>query len=256
MDVVRSSDPCHGGLAAILRADLTWSRMTLPVVSTFECLGVRVTTGGSPLVVIAVYRPGSARPAPRFFGDLAALLESIILLRCPFVIGGDLNIHVEDPLDINATRLAEVLNTFGLTQVVRGPTHQLGGTLDVVIVPDDIVNVSVVLDPPGVISDNGLVRADLPIRPTQQKTSSRTVRSWRAVDRTAFAEAIADSPLGKVPSPDKTSDELFNEYEQVLTALADSFAPSRTIQSKIRPLSPWFDSDCRAIRRNCRRLGA
>ena len=170
--------------------------------------------------------------------------------------GQGLNIHVEDALDINATRLAEVLNTFGLTQIVRGPTHQLGGTLDVVIVPDDIVNVSVVLDPPGVISDHGLVTADLPIRPTQQKTSSRTVRSWRAVDRTAFAEAIADSPLDKVPPSDKTSDELFNEYEQVLTALADSIAPSRTIQSKIRPLSPWFDSDCRAIRRNCRRLGA
>jgi len=74
--------------------------------------------------------------------------------------------------------------------------------LSIVIIPDDIIKVSVVLNPPGAISDHGLVRADLPIRPTQQKTLSCTVRSWKAVDRTAFAEAIADSQLGKVPSSD------------------------------------------------------
>jgi len=253
VDAVRPSDPQHGGLAVILRANFIWSRMTLPAVSTFECLGVRVAIGGSSLVVIAVYRPGSARPAPQFFTELATLLESVALLRCPLLIGGDFNIHVEDPCDANGIRLTEVLNTFGLTQRVHDSTHQLGGTLDVVIAPDDIASVSTVVDPPGVISDHGLVVADLPIRPARQM-SSRTVRSWKAVDRTAFAEAIADSPLGKAPSPDNTSDELFSEYEQVLTALADSFAPSRTVQSKVRPLSPWFDSDCRAIRRTCRRL--
>jgi len=74
--------------------------------------------------------------------------------------------------------------------------------------------------------------------------SSRTVRSWKAVDRTAFAKAIADSPLGKAPSPDNTSDELFSEDEQVLTALADSFAPSRTVQLRqVRFRLPRHSSD-------------
>ena len=38
------------------------------------------------------------------------------------------------------------------------------------------------------------------------------------------------------------------------TSIADQFAPERTVTSQLRPLCPWFDAECRTIRRNCRRL--
>ena len=190
----------------------------------------------------------------QFFVDFAALLEAVVLLRCPFVIGGDFNIHVEDPRDADAIRLLDILTTFGLKQHIREPTQQAGGTLDLVITPDDAANVTHAVDPPGAVSDHGLIVARLPVRATPVPTLPRCVRSWRHVDRAAFTEAIADSPLGTAPSSDKTADELFNEYDHVLTALANSFAPSRTVHVKIRPQSPWFDSECRSIRRNCRHL--
>ena len=72
------------------------------------------------------------------FDDLSTLLESVSLLGCPFVVGCNFNIHVEDPGDSDGVRLAEPFDLFGLTQRVLGPTHQRGGTLDLVVVPQDI----------------------------------------------------------------------------------------------------------------------
>ena len=97
-----------------------------------------------------MYRPGSARrPTSQFFDDLATLFESLVLLRCPFVIGGDFNVHVEDPFDLNTIHLAELLESFSMTQRVPSSTHQHGSTLDVVITPDDSPDILVCADPPG-----------------------------------------------------------------------------------------------------------
>jgi len=64
-----------------------------------------------------------------------------------------------------------------------------------------------------------------------------------------------DSPLGcsKIPAS-ATADELFVMYDQTLRDLADQFTPERMVQLKLRPLSLWFDSECRALRHNCRLL--
>ena len=138
VDAVRPSDPGHGGLAIVFRDEFIWSRITLPAVSTFECLGVRLTTDDASLVVIAVYRPGSVRrPTSQFFDDLSTLFESLVLLRCPIVIDGDYNVHVEDLFDPNRPNsLAELLESFSMTQRVPSSTHQHGSTLDVVITLD------------------------------------------------------------------------------------------------------------------------
>jgi len=254
VDQIRPSDPDHGGIVIVFRADFVWSRLRLPPVTTFECLGIRLAVNGSSLVVIAIYRPGSVRPTTGFFDELTTLFESVSLLGCPYVVGGDLNIHVEDPVNPDAVQLAGLFDTFGLLQRVRGPTHQRGGTLDLVIVPEDIVDVPTIIYPPGDVSDHGLVIADLPIRPVFQAVSPRTVRGWRSVDRSAFFQAVSDSSLSEVPPFNATADELFSEYDRVFRSLADAFAPVRTVRTRRRPLSPWFDSECRASRRESRKL--
>ena len=66
-----------------------------------------------------------------------------------------------------------------------------------------------------------------------------------------FRGAIWESALA---NPLPSSSELFAVYDTCLRRVADRFAPEHTACSNVRPLSPWFDADCRAIRRNCRRL--
>ena len=40
----------------------------------------------------------------------------------------------------------------------------------------------------------------------------------------------------------------------LVLSLCESTFTSRTVRNRVRPLSPWFDAECRAARRNCRRL--
>ena len=44
------------------------------------------------------------------------------------------------------------------------------------------------------------------------------------------------------------------QYDSELRAIADRLVPAREVNSRVRPYSPWFDAECRATRRQRRRL--
>ena len=182
-------------------------------------------------------------------------METLVIQACPVVIGGDLNVHVEDPSDSAANRLSDLRASFDMVQHVVGPTHRHGGTLDLVVTFSDYKVDAICVDPSDVISDHGHVACRLTLRCSAAPVSTRVVRSWRTVDRIAFQQAVRDSALGCPSSlSTQSADELFALYDSVLRRLADRFAPVRTVRNRVRPLSPWFDAECRAARRNCRRL--
>ena len=74
------------------------------------------------------------------------------------------------------------------------------------------------------------------------------------MDRAAFVQAVADISLARVSSTDATADELFSEYDRVFRSLADVSAPARTVRTRLRPLTPRFDSECMQSYASCRRL--
>ena len=190
-----------------------------------------------------------------FFEELSTVLETLVVHGCPVVVGGDFNVHVEDPSDVTAVRLLDLFQTMDMQQHVTLPTHQAGGTLDLVVTFSDFDVGDLNVDPPGAVSDHSLITCSLPVRRTHPPTLSRRVRSWRSVDRDALRQAILNGPLGSSAAlVTASADDLFELYDRTLRDIADQFAPERTVTSKLRPLSPWFDSECRAIRRNCRRL--
>ena len=72
------------------------------------------------------------------------------------------------------------------------------------------------------------------------------------MDRTAFHQAIKASSLGSVSSKPMTATEMFGVYQSTLSKLADQFAPAHKITQRRQPLTPWYDAECRSIRRKCR----
>ena len=97
---------------------------------------------------VTIYRPGSRKVTGEFFDELAAVLEILVLQSCPVIVGGDLNVRA----DADTARLTDMLTAFGMVQRVTGPTHRLGGLLDVVITRDDYVPTDVCVDAPDVVS--------------------------------------------------------------------------------------------------------
>ena len=256
VDAVRESDPAHGGIVVFYRSSYSCSKLTLQAVTTFEYLCTRICIpGGSSFIFFSVYRPGSCRPSTLFHEELTCLLELLIVRGGPIIIGGDFNIHVEDPDDREAIRFADLLSSFGLDQHVKESTHRYGGTLDLVVTDSDVEVGFVTVDPPGIISDHGLVTSSLPIHRSTVQPSTRFVRSWRRVDRQSLYDAIKCSPLGNTDlDPSLNASNLFELYDTTLLDIADQFAPLHSVVTRNRPLSPWFDAECRATRRYCRML--
>ena len=99
----------RGGLALIYRDNIKAKTKTLQPTTTFEHLCCHMTAGDEHLLLLGVYRPGSfAAPAP-FFDELSAVLEQLCTYRCPIVILGDFNVHVDVNDDTNALRLKTLL---------------------------------------------------------------------------------------------------------------------------------------------------
>ena len=61
-----------------------------------EALCIRFTAGNSSWLLLTIYRPGSSRVTSTFFDELSSILETLVVHGCPVVVGGDLNVHVED----------------------------------------------------------------------------------------------------------------------------------------------------------------
>ena len=65
---------------------------------------------------------------------------------------------------------------------------------------------------------------------------------------------LEDSPLCRPVPADADVDQLFATYDAVLRDVADQLAPPHVIRRRPGRPTPWFDAECRAQRRDCRRL--
>ena len=87
--------------------------------------------------LVIVYRPPHSVKHPvtikTFIAEFTDYLETIILSAEPLFITGDLNVHVDDSNDENASHFLDMLESMGLIQHVNVPTHKHGHVLDLVI---------------------------------------------------------------------------------------------------------------------------
>ena len=217
IDVPRPSRA--GGVALLFNNRFNAKRITFAVQPTkFEVVGCLLRSATTSAVYVVIYRPGSVDPSELFFEELIGLLEIVATYRCPIVVSGDFNIHVNDPADRYARRLAEIIESFDLVQAVSGPTHRNGNTLDLVITRRDSQPVECDVQPPDMISDHGLVLCRFASASLALPRKSRRLRPWTKMDRTAFAASLRSSPLcADIDELRKlTVDPLFNMYDDTL----------------------------------------
>jgi len=247
-------DRMGGGIAIYHRAPLRVGKIELQSApETFEALAVSVPFPDGPVTLITVYRPGSSRPTPAFFNELATLLEQFALYNTQVVLVGDLNLHLEDPALLETSEFVTILRQFGLAQHVAEPTHRAGGWLDVIVTRDDTSPVDLEVFPP-TISDHGLTTVTLPFLRVGPVRGIRHARAWRDMDRDAFSAALRTSLAPDEAMASMTVTELFAFYERATDDLISTFLPTRAFTERRSLLSPWFDTECRALRRQARRL--
>ena len=251
-----SSRTNHGGVAAIITDEVAHKVIPAPFkVKTFESLCFRISSCSSTVVVLLLYRPGSQTITDLFFDELRRYLESIALLKCQILIAGDFNIHVERSGDDATKHLLNILASFDCIQHVHGePTHQAGGTLDLVITKSEDKIDNLVISPPNIISDHSLISWNLPMHRQPPITYQRESRGWGRMDSDSFRSELLGSRLCSEDQQLESADEFFDLYHSELQRLADKYAPAKKVTVKRQQLAAWMDEECRTQRRLSRML--
>ena len=127
----------HKGIKVALRRP---RRSFCDGITQFEFLDCDIRLTNDPrskILLIIVYRPP---PTPinklkvkSFWKEWKKLLTALAKDHRTFLIVGDLNFHLDVADDAYAEKFTGILEELNLVQLVTGPTHTAGHTLDVVI---------------------------------------------------------------------------------------------------------------------------
>jgi Reverse transcriptase (RNA-dependent DNA polymerase) len=252
----------HGGVAVLSSPGVKLT--PVPTVtdspSTFEFVCSRATAGQFKAIVTVIYRPGSDAIEQSFFDEVGSLLDCVAAFHEPIFIVDDFNVRLDRVADPGTCQFNELLACRGLSVRPTSTTHRDGGTIDAVIVRDDMLvgklnrlDVAVVdVD----LSDHHLLTWSVVARQSRQQQPMQTfvARPWRSLDVEQLRAELCTSPLCQPDSWPSDVDEMAALYDIVLTAILDRLIPLRTIVRRPRASDPWFDGDCRQAKRVTRRL--
>jgi len=73
-----------------------------------------------------------------FISQLADILDRVVTFSDPMFVVGDVNIYLERDDDRVTCPFIDALNARGLVHHVTPPTHDCGGTLDIVVTRSDL----------------------------------------------------------------------------------------------------------------------
>ena len=183
------------------------------------------------------------------------MVTYLTILSSPIIITGDINIRFDRPDDPTSRQLIDLLATFGLSQHVGLPTHDLGGILDAVITRSDLPAPSVsVIDVS--LLDHRCVKFDMDLNRPSPVYDTFTKRSWRGFDIEEFRLALVKSPLCDVTfiTAQTYVEEMTRMYNSAITNILERLAPSSEITRRKRKSDAWYDEDCRHQHRLTREL--
>jgi len=78
-------------------------------------------------MVVVIYRLGSGAIQSVFFDELGDLLDCVATFAEPVYIVGDFNVRLDRADVVHASRLVDLMNSFGLDPRVNGPSRWFTG---------------------------------------------------------------------------------------------------------------------------------
>ncbi len=162
------------------------------------------------------------------------------------VIAGDFNFHVDVPDNPQAQKLLDIIDSFGLTQTVCGPTHKAGHTLDLIITRSDNNTITDTKQTDPCLSDHLAVHFMVSIPWLPHPTKTITYRKTKSI---VVADFIADLSCLSPPNNSATLNDLTDDYNNTLLQVLDKHAPEQTKTITVRSECDWFNDDLLAQKR-------
>ena len=239
-----------GGVGVLIRANITGKQLLSKEFHSFEHCVVRIPLNNKEsMILITVYRLQYV-PVGEFLDEFEEILEKYAILQNEFIIAGDVNIHFETD-ECSSRKFKDLLDSYDLKQLVTGPTHIAGHTIDVVISPNKesyVVDMDIRrID----LSHHFLIEFGVSVSVSTTITKSITYRAWKEVDNERFSEELKEA-LSSIPDTRNMAEKLAS-YNKILQEIGDKYAPPRSKEIRIKPRAPWFDSEYKTLRRERRK---
>jgi len=113
------------GTAFLIREPFTQLPTSVPDFSSFESLSVTLQLSHSKLLVFNIYRPlpssTYSKPFSVFLDDFSSFFSFAATTPHEFIITGDFNIHLDNPVDTLTSQFLSLLSSFNLSQHVHFP---------------------------------------------------------------------------------------------------------------------------------------
>lgn len=234
-----------GGVGVYVKNNLNIKIMSTPAAASLEQLWFTVNLSGRLCAVCVIYRAPNVN-LHDLIGTLDSVLSDIVPTVDAVILLGDLNI---DFLAINSNSFSyfnNLLETYGLLQVVDQPTRitsQTQSLIDVIITndPDLVQSVSVVDS--GVNTDHFALACELCMSREKSPVKYVTYRDFRDFDNASFQQHLYSYDWDTICglSDVNTMVEYFNRN---LIELFNLHAPVRTVRVTRAP-APWMTSTIR-----------
>jgi len=229
-----------GGLAVIHRSDLILSSITLPELTSFECLAFKCQHPLSTTILL-IYRP--PKPNPSFIPEISNLLSTFCTMSANTIVLGDMNIHVNSSTCRFAAEFLQLLDCFNLTQLVDAPTHTRGHTLDLVITNSVYLSNLLVYDLG--VSDHKAISMEMsspsPFTKPKRQISFRNLKNINHETMTSDLQHLLSANCSQ-PT------DLVDYYNNTLRSIMDLHAPVKTRTVTFARSAPWYTDELRKMK--------
>ena len=251
-----------GGVLVAIKNDIPHEPIIFSdLTADIEIVGLNIprdTPSGKDTVLLCFYRP----PTQDCLEELRSVLEYLQSVRSgsEIVLVGDFNLPdiqwLPKPHILTSCRRAlhqkflNLLEEFGLKQIVTAPTHVKGNTLDLVcssnpvkIYDPDVIN-------PG-ISDHFLIHFLLLVscKRFPLVKCDRYVKLYGKVDKMSFTESLlsVDTGVQHLISKKADIDSVYGVFSEGLTDAVRQHVPVKKIHGQRNHDACWFNNEARKL---------
>ena len=222
-------------------------------------MNTRVNISSFTYRLFIIYRPPPSQKnkfkTSDFMDEFDAFLAEVVVATGKVIILGDLNIHLDRIQSAECIKFNNMLQTYGLVQLVNKATHQGNHTLDVVItrrIESPIDDVTV-YDP--LLSDHKAIAFTLDTQRPPLPKKELVYRHLKKINIDRFRDDIKTNTYlnGDFLRDETDCATCVQVFNDAARSLLDQHAPEKKKIVTVRPKVEWYTESVDRARREKRR---
>ena len=195
------------------------------------------------MLLLCIYRKQEFS-CTTFCEEVESFLDGLFEKAEVLIVVGDFNVWVDVEGDKDAKKLLTLMNAYGLTQLIREPTHIAGHTLDHLYVNKHQIDLQheVINDTFNIRTDHYPYIVKLPSITYQETTETITFRKIKNIDMLNFKSEFQNI----IDNFDFSEGDFSSSYKEFKTSsekLLNKHAPITTRKVNKQPKLKWIDEE-------------